>query len=48
MAAEPVREWVEQNGKEVAPTSQEELAKFQPSELESWGRIIREAEILSE
>ena len=48
MAAEPVRQWVEQNGMEVAPTSPDELAKFQLAELDRWGRIIREAGIQPE
>ena len=48
MATESVRQWVEQNGMEVAPTSPEELAKFQLSEYDSWGKTIRQAGILPE
>ena len=48
MATEPVRQWVKQNDMEVAPTSPEELAKFQLSEYDSWGKTIKQAGILPE
>lgn len=48
MAAEPLRRFAEQNGMEVAFTSAEELARFQLSELEQWGRTIKNAGIQPE
>jgi len=45
MAAEPLRNFAEQNGMEVAVTSPEELGRFQLSELERWGKIIKQAGI---
>jgi tripartite-type tricarboxylate transporter receptor subunit TctC len=45
MSAEPLRQFAEQNGMEVAVTSPEELARFQLSELDRWGRIIKNAGI---
>ena len=48
MATEPLRQFAEQNGMEVHPTSPDELASFQLVELERWGKIIRDAGILPE
>ena len=48
MATEPLRQFAEQNGMEVHPTSPDELASFQLAELERWGKIIRDAGILPE
>ena len=48
MAAEPLRQFAEQNGMEVAVTSPEELGRFQLQELERWGRIIKDAGIQPE
>ena len=45
MATEPLRQFAEQNGMEVAVTSSEELAQFQLAELDRWGRIIKTAGI---
>ena len=48
MAAEPLRQFAEQNGMEVAVTSPEDLGRFQLAELERWGRIIKDAGIQPE
>jgi tripartite-type tricarboxylate transporter receptor subunit TctC len=48
MATESLRNFAEQNGMNVAVTSPTELARFQLSELDSWGRIIRQAGIQPE
>lgn len=48
MAAEPLKQFAEQNGMEVATTSAEELGRFQLTELERWGRIIKDAGIQPE
>ena len=45
MAADPLRNFAEQNGMEVAVTSAEELGRFQLAELERWGKIIKQAGI---
>ena len=45
MASESLNNFAQQNGMEVAMTSPIELAKFQLDELESWGRIIKQAGI---
>jgi tripartite-type tricarboxylate transporter receptor subunit TctC len=45
MASEPLRQFAEQNGMEVAVTSAEELAQFQLAELDRWGKIIKNAGI---
>lgn len=48
MAAPAVRQVVEQTGQETALSSPEELGKFQLTELERWGRIIKTAGIKPE
>ena len=48
MATEPLKQFAEQNGMEVAVTSPEELGRFQLQELERWGRIIKDAGIQPE
>lgn len=48
MATEPLHQFAEQNGMEVAVTSPEELGRFQLQELERWGRIIKDAGIQPE
>jgi tripartite-type tricarboxylate transporter receptor subunit TctC len=45
MAAPSVRQFVEENGMEVKPTSPQELARFQAAELQSWGKVIKDAGI---
>ena len=45
MASESLNNFAQQNGMEVAVTSPTELAKFQLDELETWGRIIKQAGI---
>jgi len=45
MATEPLRQFAEQNGMEVAVTSPDELAQFQVAELDRWGKIIKNAGI---
>jgi tripartite-type tricarboxylate transporter receptor subunit TctC len=48
MKAPAVRNVAEQAGMEVSLSSPEELGKFQLSELERWGRIIKTAGIVAE
>lgn len=48
MAAEPLRQFAEQNGMEVAVSSPDELGRFQLAEMDRWGKIIREAGIQPE
>ncbi len=48
MATEPLRNFAQQNGMDVAVTSPDELASFQLRELDRWGRIIRQAGIQPE
>ena len=48
MATESLRNFAEQNGMEVSVTTPDELARFQLSELDRWGRIIKQAGIQPE
>ncbi len=48
MATEPLRQFAENNGMEVAATSPEELVRFQLAELERWGKTIKAAGIQPE
>ncbi len=48
MAQPAVKQFVEQNGMEVKPTSPEELAQFQRVEMDRWGKIIKAAGIEAE
>ncbi|MBY4896736.1 tripartite tricarboxylate transporter substrate binding protein [Cupriavidus sp. AU9028] len=48
LAAQSVRQVVEQSGQEIALSSAEELGRFQLAELDRWGKIIRTAGIEQE
>ena len=46
--SQPVRQFFASSGGEVFPTSSADLAKFQASETEMWGRVIKAAGIEAE
>lgn len=48
LAAQNVRQIVEQSGMEIALSSADELSRFQLAELDRWGRIIKTAGIEQE